>query len=90
MILRLTKGFSILILTSLTLFCNAPSPRGTEYGGTPLSSRSQVYWKVMVWDEKGKAGSSATVYMPDGQKIELKAGRQHQIRCHISSNKNNK
>lgn len=33
----------------------ASSPCGIEYCGHPLSSRSQVYWKVRVWDEKGKA-----------------------------------
>ncbi|MDR3261686.1 MAG: glycoside hydrolase family 78 protein [Tannerella sp.] len=27
------------------------------YGGKPLASRQQVYWKVMIWDENGRPSS---------------------------------
>lgn len=33
---------------------DSPNSTMVQYSGQPLMSRTQVFWKVMIWDEKGK------------------------------------
>ena len=34
---------------------NSSQSVSVKYDGKPLTSRRQVYWKVMAWDEKGES-----------------------------------
>ncbi|MCC8407448.1 glycoside hydrolase family 78 protein [Mucilaginibacter sp. UR6-1] len=58
------KAYQVLVASSPVLLAqnkgdywnsgkvNSSNSTQVIYGGKPLSSRKQVYWKVMVWDEK--------------------------------------